>query len=580
MQYWKPDDRLGTMVASLGANMPKVAEVHQLAKRVPKIPHSFLKQLRENIAYRRIDSGIQLLDRHREFIESCSPKGKDACIFIGHLAQWVDIGFAKPELIKELLGKFPANRRLGLSVRNFVHLQMAEGFVAMCDQKEETAVRHFQIVLAIQSEIQYAAQGEIQDLITIANFWIARCYRRLGRNHDALSYVVKAREVATLSNHSKTVAVIQILEGWILFQEGRTGEAARILSEAEELLVDTDDYVALGNLNSTYSRIARRYGDFGEALRRSGIAIQEFKKRDKEHRNVARALVNHAYVKRLLALELSEEIDSEVARARSVREKKRPFDGFDIQGLRERVKALREEATRDLIEAGTISARYHDYRGEATTQITYGYLHLDDGNLDLAASRSAAAYRLGSDKKDTVLKAWSRILQSVIMSAKVEEQIVERSGPRRSTRLACEYAREAVEFAKETQNQHLIAHALVVLGSAFVNEGDMNGARSCCDQAMELLKPDIRDQSWEALQVLRAKLNQAGSIEGILREWSRGSVGSRTFQQITEDFAAIVIPKVWQQEGRKISRVAARLSISPKKVRRILRNQGIRTDKD
>ena len=33
--------------------------------------------------------------------------------------------------------------------------------------------------------------------------------------------------------------------------------------------------------------------------------------------------------------------------------------------------------------------------------------------------------------------------------------------------------------------------------------------------------------------------------------------------------------KGWQREGRKISRVAESLSISPKKVRRILRNAGL-----
>jgi hypothetical protein len=580
MQNWKFRKRLGTIVLSSNASMPKLSERYRPAKRVAKVPDSFLRQLREDIAFRRIDSGIELLRRHPEFIESCSPQQTNAAIFIGHLAQWVDIGFGKSELIKELLGKFPSDRRLGLSVRNFVHLQMAEGFVAMCDQKDEAAIRHFQVVLAIQSEIQHAPQSEIQDLLTIANFWIGRCYRRLSRYRDALGYVVKAREAATASKHFKTVAVIQVLEGWILFQEGRNCEAARILSEAEELLSETDDYVARGNLNSTYSRIARRSGDFGEALRRSEIAIQEFKKRDQEHRNLARSLVNNAFVKRLLALELSTEIDREVARARNVREKRQPANALDIQRDRERVKALRAEATGDLIEAHAISSRYHDYRGEGDVQITYGYLHLDDGDLDLAASRAAAAYRSGNDEHDTVLKARSRILQSAIMSAKVEEQIVERSGPRRSTRLACEYAKEAAQYAKETQNRQLIAQALVTLGSALVNDDDMSGARSCCDQAMELLKPDTRDQSWEDLQALKAKLNQGGSIEGVLREWSRGSVGTRTFQQITEDFAAIVIPKVWQLEGRKISRVATRLSISPKKVRRILRSQGIVIGKD
>ena len=47
-----------------------------------------------------------------------------------------------------------------------------------------------------------------------------------------------------------------------------------------------------------------------------------------------------------------------------------------------------------------------------------------------------------------------------------------------------------------------------------------------------------------------------------------------------EEFAGIVIPKVWKREGRKVSRVATRLSISPKKVRRILSNAGLLEGKD
>jgi hypothetical protein len=51
----------------------------------------------------------------------------------------------------------------------------------------------------------------------------------------------------------------------------------------------------------------------------------------------------------------------------------------------------------------------------------------------------------------------------------------------------------------------------------------------------------------------------------MLRGWSEGIVGNKTFQQITEEFAEIVIPKVWLRENRKISRVADSLSISPQK---------------
>ena len=44
---------------------------------------------------------------------------------------------------------------------------------------------------------------------------------------------------------------------------------------------------------------------------------------------------------------------------------------------------------------------------------------------------------------------------------------------------------------------------------------------------------------------------------------------------MTEEFARIIIPKVWEREGRKVSKVAEKLSISPKKVRRILHSAGV-----
>ncbi len=38
----------------------------------------------------------------------------------------------------------------------------------------------------------------------------------------------------------------------------------------------------------------------------------------------------------------------------------------------------------------------------------------------------------------------------------------------------------------------------------------------------------------------------------------------------TEEFPELIIPKVWQREGRKLSRVAARPFVSPKKIRAVV----------
>jgi DNA-binding NtrC family response regulator len=82
------------------------------------------------------------------------------------------------------------------------------------------------------------------------------------------------------------------------------------------------------------------------------------------------------------------------------------------------------------------------------------------------------------------------------------------------------------------------------------------------------------DTAKDDLVLLKSHIVEAAGIHDMLRAWSEGMVGAKTFQQLSEEFAEIVIPKVWEREGRKISRVAQSLSISPKKVRRILRNTG------
>ena len=83
-------------------------------------------------------------------------------------------------------------------------------------------------------------------------------------------------------------------------------------------------------------------------------------------------------------------------------------------------------------------------------------------------------------------------------------------------------------------------------------------------------------RGWEELEALKMKVLRGGRVDPVLRAWSQGSVGDKTFQEIAEQFAELIIPKVWEREGKKVSRVSTRLSMSPKKVRRILGRVGRR----
>jgi tetratricopeptide (TPR) repeat protein len=540
----------------------------------PKIPTHFLDQLKEDIAWRRIDSGLQRLHARKDLVESCNPSQKGAGVLLGYLAQWVDMGFAQPALIQQILTRFSATNRETLSVLEYAHVRMADGLLATSEEDYARAIRDFETVLALKDAIQD------KQVMSIANYWIGRCLRRQGRYDDALGYVAKAKGLALRLRYPKMAAVMQVLEGWIAFQEGKPEEAARILDEAEDALAETDDYITRGNISSAYGRIARRQGNYDQALSRFAKAIDEYRKRDPYNRNLARSYVNIAFVKRLLALQLRNKIDMEAARSRKKRARGTGATPFPKLSAREHLSRLREEAFEHLAKAREIYDRYDDHRGNGNVHVTLGYIYLDNGELDRAASVAATAFSLGAEKKDNVLKGRARILQCAVECAKYEEQIEEGASGGRTSRLACEFAREALEFAKNTQNRRLIAKAHVALGLALCLDfpDDMEVVQRCAEEATALLQPVSHDYLGRELQELKRKLRAAATVNPTLREWSEGIIGSKSFQQVSEEFAKIVIPKVWRREGCKVARVASRLSISPKKVRRILRDQGLLAD--
>lgn len=540
---------------------------------VPADYGGLLRQLREDIAYRRLDSGMRCLESNRSLIESLAPAWNSAGVLLGYLAQWVDIGFEGPQLVKCLLSRFPKDSRAGLPLIDYLHVRMAEGLMAMTQEEFDEAIRHLSFVESVEEEVRD------REMLAIANFWIGRCLRSQGRYDDALGYTVKARELAQGLGYDKMAAVMQVLESWLAFQKGKLQEAARILQEAEAALSQTDDYVNRGNIQSAYGRIARREGRYERALEYFERAMEEYTRRNPRHPNLARSLVNMASAERLMCLQLRKKMDAAAA-SRKATGGRAPAGAPDMADARTRFARLREKALEQLSAAGGIYEGQDNHRGMGAVHILRGFLRLDSGEFDTAAAEAALAFRLGEPKADYILMARARILQCVVENARFDEQIEDPSGTHRHAQLARDFANEAVDFAKHTQNRRLLARAYVWQGMTLANDffDNVDAARQCCDSAAALLKPQGPDYIWDDLQDLKARILRRGPVETVLREWSQGLVGDKTFQQITEDFAHIIIPKVWEREDRKVSRVAARLSVSPKKVRRVLRAAGLLSD--
>jgi tetratricopeptide (TPR) repeat protein len=537
-----------------------------------EISDEFLAQLKEDLVCRRVGRGLERFEEHRPLLASFDPEKKNAALFAGYLAQWVDVGFQRPGLVKEIVARFSKAVRARLPLHDYLHLRMAQGMVAMAEESKDEAIRHLDFVLGLEQET------DDKELLAIANFWKGRCLRMKGEYDQALAFAVKGRELASELGHPPMAAVMRVLESWLFFQKGDAKQAIDILQEAEGVLSKTDDYLTLGNIHSSYGRIARRQGRYQHAIDSFTAAIAQYKKRDPRHRNVARSLNNMAYVKRLIALQLQRKIDADAARRRKAAARGRASNGQGKPQYRGRFEQLRQEALAELAEAAAIYEQYENHHGLGSVQLNYAYLHLDNGDLEHAEAAAKTASRLAEEKRDHILMARSRLMLCMIENARVEEGIGESTEPGNHARLAQDCAHEAIELAKHTQNRRLLAHTYIWQGLTYCNRffDDPDAARRCYDQAITLTKGDHADSAWEDLQALKAKVLRSGSVNPTLRAWSQGSVGDKTFQQISEEFAELIIPKVWEREGRKVSRVAARLSVSPKKVRRILSRVGRR----
>ena len=538
-----------------------------------EISNEFLAQLKEDLVCRRVAHGFARLEEHRHQLSSFDPEKKNAALFAGYLAQWVDVGFHRPALVKEIVARFSREARALLPLHEYLHLRMAQGMVAMAEESTDEAMRHFECVLSLEEET------DDQELLSIANFWKGRCLRVKGEYDQALAFAVKGRDLALKLGHPPMGAVMRVLESWLLFQKGNAKEALEILQTAEAILRKTDDYLTLGNIHSSYGRIARRQGRYQHAIESFTAAIALYRKLDPQHRNVARSLNNMAYVKRLIALQLRRKIDAEAARRRKAAARgAAAANGKGKPSYRVRFEQLRQEALAELSEAQTIYEKYGNHHGLGSVHLNYGYLHLDSGDLDDAEKEAETAFHLAEDRHDHILMARSRLLRCMIENVRVEEGIGENSEPGSHARLAQDFAQEAIELAKHTENRRLLAYAHIWHGLTSSNRffNDLESARLCYDQAVTLSKGVHAEGAWDDLQTLKTRVLRAGSVNPTLRAWSQGSVGDKSFQQITEEFAELIIPKVWEREGRRISRVATRLSISPKKVRRILGRVGRR----
>jgi tetratricopeptide (TPR) repeat protein len=403
-------------------------------------------------------------------------------------------------------------------------------------------------------------------LFFLTHFWKGRAHRKKGDYKKAAWHINAAREAATRLDNPTLEAVTKIHESWLVFQSGDLRRALQLLDEAEKELRPIGHALSLGNIESARGRFIRRAGKYADALEHFERAIEFYKKDFSNHPNLARAMVNAAYVRRLMALDLRTSTNRGQARG----------------AVNAKYLKLTRDALALLKQAGQIYKNHHHQGGTGSVLMNSGFLHLESGDIEKASIEADRAFALGEEKKDLILMTRARTLQSAVNRAKSEEQLGGDEDTFIYAKRAIELAEDAIDIAKKTDNRRLLAEALIARGFAALDEQnrDVQVARSCASESASLLGEGDRDHLFKELGELKEKILRSVDIEDTLRRWSEGQVGCKTFQQVQEEFAEIVIPRVWENLGRNVSRVSSQLSISPKKVRRLLRKARMKTPQD
>jgi tetratricopeptide (TPR) repeat protein len=517
---------------------------------------------------RQIAAGIDLLNEKEPQWNSLQSADRAASDVLLTLAQWVDVGYRDAQFLRRMLDLLPSEDRLKLGVSAYVRVRMAEAFHALAIDDVDGTIRTLDIVLRLDRELLDS------DLKTLAHLWKGRAHRRNADYEKALEHIEAALALASTLPDSETIsAILKVQQGWLVFQRGDIGGALHLFDEAEEVLQQTDHWIALGNIESARGRIIRRKGDYVKALHHFDRAVSFYEKRQPHHPNLARAVTNRAFVKRLLALQLQKHIDSSVSRRISTGLRK-GSEGARLRPLHKQYQDLYRSAIDELERAKEICILHEHHSGLAAALLNAGHLHLDVGDLDLAEREAGEANAIAERLNSAVLKVRAHILIGLIENSHVEELLGNPEDVPSFARRAKQHCMNAVSLAQGTQNKRLLLNAHLALGEVAANNffHDYDLARRCLDSASALIETEDADYVVDELNALRTKLLKTVGIDDTLRAWSQGIVTGKSLQEVMEEFAQLVVTQIWLREGRRISRVAKQLSMSPKKVRRLVKH--------
>lgn len=466
--------------------------------------------LAEAVTSREISQALVIVDRTVESLKTIPPLQPGAIHLLAYCAWAIDYYEPHLETVKGALERFRQIPRKGLTLSELVHLNIAEGLVMFHqeDYKEANAL--------FKEAQDDADRSEDTELMTISRYYRGRVLWKMRHYDQSLIFIRDAisRDLAA-KNHAR-VAAMELVEGWLLFLKGEIGSSQRVLDRASARLGShSGAWVDLGNIRSFQGRLYREGGPeyYLKALDCFADTIEAFKDHNGGHRNVARAHINSAFVYRLMARDLDQPVTAENRDERQ--QQIEQLRGKAFAAIKQALTIYRFAPNRHL---GALS-RLHSVSA---------LLYFDNADFAEAAAEAEHAYLCANQRGDNIGMANARIIQSKL----VLDGIKGYDDPHDALRLA----KDAVDYAEQTENRRVLARAYIRKGHAILElpEKDHMRAQQCLAKARKYLVPEDRDYLSSALRRLEKQIEEVSEA----RQRPNALVAYTTVAQMRKDIAA------------------------------------------
>jgi len=250
-----------------------------------QIPDSVVKEIAEGYASREINRVLTTLGTWSPSMSKLTLPQKNAGAMLAFFAWAMDMAPTFVPIVEPLVQRFKEEvPKVSMTLRDLVYLNMAEGLLNLHYERYEEALANFKL-----AEFD-AAQTEDTELQLVAKYYLGRVFLKTAAYRRALPYIQDSKK---LDHQPKRVAVTKSIEGLLHLLLGETEEAEILLNEAEAALKgnENDNAEVHGNICMFRARIKRREGQYTEAEVKYNEGIIFYEKRDKHHRNIARACV-------------------------------------------------------------------------------------------------------------------------------------------------------------------------------------------------------------------------------------------------------------------------------------------------